>query len=108
MDVGTHAVIAQIVQTIVGFGVTGVVILGLGFLVFPSTRAVLAGWLHGLRRDEIDGEAVLAQLASANAQLAALRGEVYALRCEVTSRPALQPEPRPASLPSRSPTPNVS
>jgi hypothetical protein len=108
MDVGTHLLIAQILKTIIGFGVTGAVILGLGFLVFPSTRAVLASWLHGRRRDELDGDSVLAQLATANAQLAALRGEVYALRCEVAGVQALHAEPRPAALPAGRAGPSVS
>jgi hypothetical protein len=99
MDAGTHLVIAEILKNIIGFGVTGVVILGLAFLVFPSTRAVLASWLHGLRRDELDADAVLAQLATANAQLAALRSEVYALRCEVAGAQGLHVEARLASLP---------
>ncbi|GEM_PF-2500538 len=65
------------------FGCSMVVLLGA--MLFPSTRAALATWMHRPGEMALDGEVVSAQLESANAQLAALRGEVYALRCEVAA-----------------------
>jgi hypothetical protein len=90
MDQAASMLIARLAGAVIGFGVTGFVILALAALVFPSTRAALARRLSGQHRRDLDADDVLAQLTSTNAQLSALRGEVYALRCEVAGAQALR------------------
>jgi hypothetical protein len=108
MDAGANILVVHLVRTLVGFGITALVILTLASLVFPSTRAALADLLRGRRKHALDSDAVLEQLAIANAQLSALRGEVYALRCEVAAVHSLRAELTPASLPLASTAPRVS
>ena len=99
MDVTSQIMMLALVKTIIGIAVSGVVIVVLASLAFPSTRAALARFFGGHRHDDPGHEAVLTQLASVNAQLASLRGEVYALRCEVAAAPTLRREMAPVSLP---------
>jgi hypothetical protein len=58
-------------------------------LVFPSTRAAMAEWLHRKANpDTLE--------SSASAQLMALRNEVYALRVEVAAVAQALPQSDPA------------
>jgi hypothetical protein len=64
--------------------VGGPVVVLLGVLLFPSTRAAFARRLAGRGAGALDDQAV-AHLVSTDANVTALRSEVYALRCEVAA-----------------------
>lgn len=71
---GLVDLLVALVALPLGIGLTAF----MGALLFPSTRAAVAAWMH--RKASPDTLA-----PSAAAQLMALRNEVYALRCEVAA-----------------------
>jgi len=103
-----NILIAKVMGLIVGFAVSGAVLVLTVSLFFPSTRAALASWLTGRRKDSLDSTAVSEQLTTVTAQLTSLRSEVYALRCEVAGVAALHAEKASAALPSASARSSVS